>query len=82
MREQLIPNYNEEWQIFGQFLDAEPFWTYFDDIFGHHWTSDWTGFDKCPNITSLVFMPAAQGCHQPQERQADGALVKNAAMTI
>ena len=24
-----------------------------DDIFGQHWTSHWTGFEKCPNLAPL-----------------------------
>ena len=36
-------------------------WTVFgcqnilDDVFGKQLTMDWTGFEQCPNLTSLVY---------------------------
>ena len=44
----------------GKYLDS--FWTpkhfgqFLDNICGYFWTSDWTGFDKYPNLTPLVGM--------------------------
>ena len=37
-------------KYFGHFLD---------EIVGWHWTSDWTGFEKCPNLTPLVYIPTS-----------------------
>ena len=36
------------------FWTLEHFGHILDDIFGYLWTSDWTGFEKCPNLTPLV----------------------------
>ena len=30
------------------------------DIFGKYCTLDWTGFEKCPNLTPLVAITAAR----------------------
>ena len=51
------------------FWTANNFEQFSDNIFGKHWTSDWIGFEKYPNLTPLV-LTQMDGCwfHSRQKR--------------
>ena len=52
-REQLI-NVMSNDKYLDNFWTSKHFGHFSDNIFGQHWTLDWTGFEKCPNLTPLV----------------------------